>query len=181
MAAGSTAATSFVAPERPDRALLTYYLLAALLAGPFFPIVATVMYFRYHTMRYRFTAEGLSMSWGLLFRREVIIQFARIQDIHLRSNAVERHLGLGRILIQTASGNAGAEMTLEGLKNFEEVRDHLYGRMRGVHDQAPAQAAVGAGSAGGDAASAEIAAALREAAAALRAVHELLTERGHRP
>ena len=37
------------------------------------------------------------MSWGILFRREVIIQFARIQDIHLRSNVVERWLGLGRI------------------------------------------------------------------------------------
>lgn len=50
-------------------------------------------------MRYRFTDEGISMSWGILFRRETIINYARIQDIHLRSNFVERWLGLTRVLV----------------------------------------------------------------------------------
>ena len=74
------------------------------------------------------------MCWGILFRREIILSYARIQDIHLRSNIVERWLGLARILIQTASGNASAEMTIEGLKEFQEVRDFLYLRMRGVKE-----------------------------------------------
>src|SRR5688572_10027080 len=86
-------------------------------------------------MRYQFTDEGISMSWGILFRREVIINYARIQDIHLRSNVVERWLGLAKILVQTASGSAAAEMTLEGLTNADEVRDFLYARMRGVKDR----------------------------------------------
>lgn len=170
--------------ERPERALWHYYLITSLALGPFFPIAATVMYFRYHTMRYRFTDEGISMRWGILFRREIIIQYARIQDIHLRSNVVERWLGLGRILVQTASGSAGAEMTLEGIKNFEEVRDFLYARMRGVTD-APARPPVlpgarrghGAGGGGGDSGgeAAEVAATLREVAAELRALREEMT------
>ena len=41
-------------------------------------------WFRYHTMRYRFDAEGVSMSWGILFRREVLLNYSRIQDIHLQ-------------------------------------------------------------------------------------------------
>jgi putative membrane protein len=82
-------------------------------------------------MRYRFDSEGISMRWGILFRREVLLNYARIQDIHLVSNFVERWLGLARIQIQTASGSATPEMTLEGLLQFEGVRDFLYARMRG--------------------------------------------------
>ncbi len=50
--------------------------------------------FKFQTLRYKFTDEGLSMSWGILFRRQTIINYARIQDIHLRSNLIERWLGL---------------------------------------------------------------------------------------
>jgi putative membrane protein len=133
-------------------------------------------------MKYKFTTEGISMSWGILFRREVIVNYARIQDIHLRSNLVERWLGLARILVQTASGSSSAEMTIEGIKEYEALRDFLYARMRGVHDHAhpAASAGVPAGSPGApDLASAgEVAAALREAAGELRAVREALARRG---
>ena len=120
--------------ERPHPNLWTYYILACLAIPPLFPFLILPAWFRYHTMRYRFTDEGISMCWGILFRREIIINYARIQDIHLRSNFVERWFGLSRILVQTASGNAGAEMALEGLNNFEDVRDFLYSKMRGVKD-----------------------------------------------
>ena len=55
--------------DRPHRNLWTLYLLRALLTGPAFPIVVLLGYFRYHTMRYRFDAQGVHMRWGLLFRR----------------------------------------------------------------------------------------------------------------
>ena len=75
------------------------------------------------------------MRWGILFRREVLLNYARIQDIHLVSNFLERWLGLARIQIQTASGSATPEMTLEGLVEFEAIRDFLYSRMRGTSDR----------------------------------------------
>ncbi len=156
--------------ERPHPDLLKYYLLSCLIIPPLFPFLALPAYFRYHTMRYRFTAEGVSMSWGVLFRREIIINYARIQDIHLRSNVVERWLGLARVLVQTASGNASAEMTLEGLKEFESVRDFLYHKMRGVKDPHPTADATPAPSAHAPAADGDLAAALREVAAELRAL-----------
>ena len=43
---------------------------------------------RYSTLRYTFTSEGISMRWGRLFRRGIVLNYARIQDIHLRSNIV---------------------------------------------------------------------------------------------
>lgn len=183
--------------ERPHRDLFRYYLLASLVFPPAFPFLILPLYFRYHTMRYTFTDEGISMRWGILFRHEIIIHYARIQDIHLRANIAERWLGLARILVQTASGSSGAEMTLEGIKEFEAVRDYLYQKMRGVkeparHLAAPTGAAANpahttssalAGPAGfppsgaastGDA---ELAAALREVAHELRETRLALQQR----
>ena len=119
--------------SRPAPALMKYYLLTSLALGPFFFFVLIPLYFRFHTLRYSFDSEGISMRWGILFRREINLTYARIQDIHLRSNLVERWLGLARLEVQTASGSSGAEMVLEGLLDYEAIRDYLYGRMRGGH------------------------------------------------
>ena len=118
--------------ERPDRRLAFYYLIASLASGPLYPIFVTAALIRYKTLRYRFDEEGVSMRWGVLFRREVSLTYARIQDIHLASNAIERHLGLGKVLVQTASGSSGAEIKIEGFPEYEQIRDYLYSRMRGA-------------------------------------------------
>ena len=104
------------------------------------------------------------------------MNYARVQDIHLKSNVVERWFGLARILVQTASGSSSAEMTIEGIKEFEPLRDFLYARMRGVKDH-PAPPAAPATAAGSIADSDQLAAALRETAAELRAVREELARR----
>jgi putative membrane protein len=170
-----SAEATVLAIDRPHKDLWTYYLISSLAYLFLFPIVALVLWFKYHTLRYKFTAEGLSMSWGILFRRETIINYARIQDIHLRSNLIERWLGLGRILVQTASGNSGAEMTIEGIKEFEMVRDFLYSRMRGVSDPAHAQAPQ---SHPGGPDSPDLVAALLEVAREIRETRRSLESRG---
>jgi len=113
---------------------MTYYVLKAAMTLIAFPVTVLVLYFRYRTMRYQFSEEGLRMSWGILFRHEVVLNYGRIQDIHLRSNAVERALGLARIEIQTASGSSSSVMTLEGLTDHDKMRDFLYSRMRGASE-----------------------------------------------
>ena len=123
--------------DRPHPKLWTYYWICCLplvLFPPMALLVGLLHWFRYHTMRYRFDAEGINMRWGILFRREVILNYARIQDIHLVSNLVERWLGLARIQIQTASGSATPEMTIEGITEFEHLRDFLYAKMRGTRE-----------------------------------------------
>ncbi len=155
--------------EKPHKDLWTYYLISSLAFLILFPIAAVVLRFKFQTLRYKFTDEGISMSWGILFRRETIINYARIQDIHLRSNLIERWLGLARILVQTASGNAGAEMTIEGVKEFELVRDFLYSKMRGVSDQ-PAPSRASSETPG----SHDLAAVLLEVATELRETRKLL-------
>jgi putative membrane protein len=161
--------------RRPRRALLSYYALLSILTGPAIVVVLPLRYFRYRTLRYVFDPDGVSMRWGILFRREVSLTYSRIQDIHLVSNVVERWLGLGRVQIQTASGNAAAEMTIEGLPDCERVRDELYVRMRGARDQRKGTRLARAGqSALAHDELAEVAHALQEVAAELRSLREEL-------
>ncbi len=152
---------------QPHRSLLTYYLVSALVAGPGFPILGLIRFFKYQTLRYSLDAEGITVRWGIFFRREVSLTYARIQDIHLSSNVVERWLGLARIQIQTASGNAQAEITIEGIPEFEAMRDFLYSKMRGSRERAvPASPAAHATAEGSDA----LGETLREIASEVRAL-----------
>jgi uncharacterized protein len=116
---------------RPDSSLLNYYIIKSLTGLIFAPIMLVTLYFKYHTLRYRFDNEGISMSWGLLFRREINLTYRRIQDIHVSRGLIERWFGLATLSIQTASGSAGAEMAIQGIKEYEQLRDFLYSRMRG--------------------------------------------------
>src|SRR5215472_8522321 len=117
--------------NRPDPALWKYYIIRAILTGPGVIASLPYLYFRYHTLEYRFDEEGIHMKVGILFRREVNLTYTRIQDIHLRSGIIQRWLGLANVQVQTASGSSGPELIIEGFKEYETVRDFLYTRMRG--------------------------------------------------
>jgi len=138
--------------ERPAPALWKLYIIRAILTGPLVFFSLPLLWFRYYTLRYRFDAEGIHMKVGILFRHEVNVTYARIQDIHLSSGLIQRWLGLADVQIQTAAGSAGAELTIEGFHQSEEIRDFLYTRMRGAREKTPAgPPALPAATGGGDA------------------------------
>jgi putative membrane protein len=187
-----SSARAVLAIERPHSSLMTLYLLRSCAVPPFSLVALPFLYFRYHTMRYRFDEDGVSMRWGILFRREVSLSYARIQDIHLTSGILQRWLGLADIHIQTASGSSKAEMTIEGLREFEAVRDFLYSKMRRARrgagsaeaepDVVGATASTNASTSAAASAPAgagrdELAAALRQVAAELRATRLALEGR----
>ncbi len=118
---------------RPDPRLWKYYLVTSICAGPFFPLAILPLYFKYHTLEYKFDDEGVAMRWGILFRREVYLTYRRIQDIHLTRNIIQRWLGLATVSVQTASGSAMPEMAIEGIPQAEQLRDFFYAHMRGGH------------------------------------------------
>ena len=168
--------------ERPEPSLLTYYALSSLLLGPFFFLLLLPRLFRYRSLRYRFDEEGVSMRWGVLFRREINLTYVRIQDIHLVSNVLERWLGLARIKIQTASGSAKAEMTIEGIEAYTALRDFLYGRMRGAREpggraERPLPAGSASGATSGGPAIAELTSVLRQVGEELRELRRALESR----
>jgi putative membrane protein len=118
--------------EQPNQKLLTYYILSSLLTLPAVVIVLPLLWIRFHTLRYRLEESGIRMNVGLLFRKEVVVAFRRIQDIHVSHNIVQRWLGISNVSIQTASGNAMPEIIVEGVTDANALRDWLYERMRGA-------------------------------------------------
>ncbi|MEO8350371.1 MAG: PH domain-containing protein [Chthoniobacteraceae bacterium] len=161
--------------ERPNPALWKLYLIRCVLTGPGIFFTLPYFYFRYQTLRYRFDEEGVHMKVGILFRREVNLTYARIQDIHLRSGFIQRWLGLADVQIQTASGNAGAELVIEGFKQFDAIRDFLYSKMRGSRNERLV-APVAANPAGAEGEPQEAATLLLEIRDELRQTRELIEQ-----
>lgn len=155
--------------KRPCPELGKYYILKGLATAFAAPLTLILLYFRFHTMQYRFDVDGIHMSWGILMRHEIMLNYSRIQDIQLQSNFVERWFGLVRIQIQTASGSTDSDMTLEGIKDYTGMRDFLYSRMRGVHEPHANQQTADKEDA--------LAATLTEIAGELRAVRMLIERR----
>ncbi len=119
---------------RPDPALLRYYTLVSAFFLVFFPLVFLPSYLRYKSLRYRLDDDGVSMSWGVLNKRETYLTYRRLQDIQVSQGLLQRKLGLAEVHLHTASGSAGAEMKLEGITRPERLRDFLYARMRGAEE-----------------------------------------------
>jgi membrane protein YdbS with pleckstrin-like domain len=169
---------------RPAAPLLTYFILVALTSTVAFPFLMVFLYFRYHTLRYRFDDDGVSMGYGILFRREMHLTYARMQDIHLSQNVIERWLGIGSVTVQTAGSGESGDLKIVGVRDFEAIRDYLYARMRGVREGRGAGAGGGVAAGGPTAAGApagaagdsqELLAAIRDE---LRAAARALSARG---
>jgi uncharacterized membrane protein YdbT with pleckstrin-like domain len=133
----ATTTDEFRAEEitRPAPILLRYYVLCSLVAGPFFLIPLIPLLCKYLTLRYRFDESGIAMQWGVLFRKEIYLTHRRIQDIHLTRNIVQRWFGLATVAVQTASGSATPEMSIEGILKAAELRNYLYTKMRGARGE----------------------------------------------
>lgn len=169
--------------RRPHPNLLWLYVLKAAATLFAFPVVFPPLFFRYHTLQYTFDEEGISASWGILFKREVYLTYKRIQDIHVRRNLIERWMGIGRVEIQTASGSGSAELSLEGMEHYAAIRDYLYRHMRGTARTAGEAQPVGGASTGGattGGADDEAVALLRAIRDDLVAVRDALENRGER-
>ncbi len=161
-----------LAITRPEPVLLKYYACVALLTGPGFPIAFLPLYFKYVTLEYKFDDAGVSMRWGILFRREVHLTYRRVQDIHLTRNLIQRWMGLATVAIQTASGSSGPEMSIEGIPQAEALRDFLYSKMRGARglgSDTPPEDSTSTAPTTGDAAAEESLRLLREIRDALQA------------
>ena len=83
------------------------------------------------------------MKVGILFRREINLTYARIQDIHLRSGIIQRWLGLANVEVQSAGGggsdahgtaSSGHVAEFEGVDNAEVIRDLIVERLRVYRD-----------------------------------------------
>lgn len=163
-------------PIKPDKTLLTYYFAYSLFWFVLFPIVFTFKYIRYRTLRYTFTDKEITMSWGGIHKQSISVSYERIQDIQLSSGPLERQFSLAKVQLQTASGDANAEIVLEGFLKPAEVRDQLYDKIQRAKN--PEEAAMPSAAASLERSSAadspEVVLALQDIAQELKAIRKSL-------
>lgn len=116
--------------DRPEKVIVTYAVIFSLCFGPFCIFVFPYLMLRYRTLHYRVDADRITSAWGKLTHHEVSVAFERVQDIHLHRNLIHRMLGLARIEIQTAGGDANAEIKIEGFRQYEALRVALFERVQ---------------------------------------------------
>ncbi len=164
---------------RPAPILIWYYLVCALATVFGFPFVFLVLFFKYETLKYSLDEEGIHMSWGILFRRETLLTYRRIQDIHVTRNIIERWMGLATVGIQTAAGSSTPEMQIQGILEFDALRDFLYMKMRGARGLDAG--ALGTGAQASPAHDDQSLVLLGEIAQSLGAIRRAVESRGLRP
>ena len=85
---------------------------------------------RYNARGYDMAQDRLRVVRGLLFRKDTVVPFSRVQHIDVLQGPLERAFGIGRLVLHTA-GTHNASVLLPGL-NYErasemreEIRAHV--------------------------------------------------------
>ncbi len=116
--------------------------IAVLLVGVFMLFVLAVLFFAawwipkfYDTMLYKMTDSEIVWRRGVWFKETGIVPYNRITNIDIKQGPVSRKLKIASLKIQTAgySGQAArpSEIKIEGMENFEEVREIIMSFVRG--------------------------------------------------
>jgi membrane protein YdbS with pleckstrin-like domain len=116
--------------------------IAVILVGVFMLFVLAVLFFAawwipkfYDTMLYKMTDSEIVWRRGVWFKETGIVPYNRITNIDIKQGPVSRKLKIASLKIQTAgySGQAArpSEIKIEGMENFEEVREIIMSFVRG--------------------------------------------------
>jgi uncharacterized protein len=83
---------------------------------------------------YQLTNSEISWKRGVWFRQTGIVPYNRITNIDIVQGPVIRALGISALQIQTAgySGQAVAELRLQGIREPGELRELIMGFVRGT-------------------------------------------------
>jgi len=98
----------------------------------------------FDTLTYTIEEDLVMGTRGVFFKKRVTVPFRKITNIDISQGPVQRMFGLGSIHVQTA-GAAGAqavvaELRIEGMKEFDELRDEILRLLRAFYKQPAADA-----------------------------------------
>ena len=117
--------------------VLTWYVPTLILAPPVVKIAVTIPVFAvlsftalwipryYETIVYRLSEDEAHSRRGVWFKHSTVVPYNRITNIDVSQGPISRRLGIGTLKIQTAgySGSVRAEMMIEGIEHFEELKN----------------------------------------------------------
>lgn len=119
------------------------YLLIPLIVA--FLVLGFVAYWiqRYcSSISYALTDEEVLVERGVWWKMKHVVPYARVMSIDIIQGPISRHFGVGAVHVYTAgyTGQAGgtagpsirgAEATIWGVQNFQEIRDKILEMVRG--------------------------------------------------
>jgi membrane protein YdbS with pleckstrin-like domain len=106
--------------------------------------IAAVLFFLYWIPRfsasiaYTLTEKEIVWRRGVWFKNTGIVPYDRITNVDIAQGPLSRSLGIAALKLQTAgySGQQKAEIRLEGMTEFEELREFIMGFVRGKRPRA---------------------------------------------
>ena len=112
------------------------------------PIVAAAvtLYWipRFHaSIAYVLGDDDITVTRGVWWKTKSVVPYNRITNVSIYQGPISRSIGIGKLAIQTAgfsgttsSGHKLAEAELIGIRNFEEIKDHIMNLVKGIRPQA---------------------------------------------
>lgn len=107
----------------------------AVVAGPIWALAAWMViglpWRRYKARGFRMGADRLQVVRGLLFHKDTIVPFGRVQHIDVERGPIERYYGLATLVLHTA-GTHNASVSLPGLAEEDALamREAIRARIR---------------------------------------------------
>jgi membrane protein YdbS with pleckstrin-like domain len=95
----------------------------------------------YRTAAYRFTDDEVEYRRGVFFQQKTTVPYNRITNVGISQGPIERFVNAGAVGIHTAGygGQMGAELTIGGVSDFEDIQEQILDRVR----ERPAKATEG--------------------------------------
>ena len=86
----------------------------------------------YRTAAYRFGEDEVEYRRGVFFRQRTNVPYNRITNVGTTQGPVQRLVGAGSVAVHTAGygGQMGAELTIGGVADFEEIEAQVLGKVR---------------------------------------------------
>lgn len=87
----------------------------------------------YRTADYRLTDEEVEFRRGVFFQQKTTVPFNRITNVKASQGPIQRFVDAGSVGIHTAGygGQMGAELTIGGVSDYEEIKDQILTKVRG--------------------------------------------------
>jgi membrane protein YdbS with pleckstrin-like domain len=87
------------------------------------------------TITYKLADSEMTWKRGVWFKNTGVVPYNRVTNVDVKQGPLSRMLGIGSLHIQTAGysgpNSRGSEITIDGMKNFEELQDSIMGLVRG--------------------------------------------------
>ena len=86
----------------------------------------------YRTAAYRFTDEEVEYRRGVFFQQKTTVPYNRITNVNASQGPIQRLVDAGSVGIHTAGygGQMGAELSVSGVSDYEELKDQVLAKVR---------------------------------------------------